>query len=196
MSPFMEGPDAIDQKWTCLFAGCNKRGRKDNMESHVQEHLNHRPYRCLHCKKGFVREYDQKRHSRIHRGVKPYSCPCGTSFTRQDALTRHRQRGTCIGSRSRYHENLKPSLNHKPISPEEGVQIKPLVDGRGDKDIILPPLTGTEYYTSTQPLVDSMEHSSSARFHNNILDHSAGVLTTPLPPETRDYRMNLSSLLT
>lgn len=44
-----------------------------------------------------------------------------------------------IGSRSpkqcreRYHQNLKPSLNHEPISPEEGLQIERLVAEMGKR---------------------------------------------------------------
>jgi Myb-like DNA-binding protein FlbD len=44
-----------------------------------------------------------------------------------------------IGSRSpkqcreRYHQNLKPTLNHEPISPEEGLQIERLVNEIGKK---------------------------------------------------------------
>jgi Myb-like DNA-binding protein FlbD len=44
-----------------------------------------------------------------------------------------------IGSRSpkqcreRYHQNLKPSLNHEPISPEEGLQIEHLVAEMGKR---------------------------------------------------------------
>ena len=44
-----------------------------------------------------------------------------------------------IGSRSpkqcreRYHQNLKPSLNHEPISPEEGQQIERLVGEMGKR---------------------------------------------------------------
>lgn len=44
-----------------------------------------------------------------------------------------------IGSRSpkqcreRYHQNLKPSLNHEPISPEEGLQIERLVSEMGKR---------------------------------------------------------------
>ncbi|TVY85544.1 Myb-like DNA-binding protein myb-1 [Lachnellula suecica] len=44
-----------------------------------------------------------------------------------------------IGSRSpkqcreRYHQNLKPSLNHEPISPEEGIQIERLVGEMGKR---------------------------------------------------------------
>lgn len=44
-----------------------------------------------------------------------------------------------IGSRSpkqcreRYHQNLKPSLNHEPISPEEGLQIERMVREMGKR---------------------------------------------------------------
>lgn len=35
--------------------------------------------------------------------------------------------------RERYHQNLKPTLNHDPITPEEGVQIERLVDELGKR---------------------------------------------------------------
>jgi regulatory protein SWI5 len=96
---YIEGPDAVDQKWTCLYPECKKRfGRKENIKSHVQTHLGDRQYQCPHCKKCFVRQHDLKRHAKIHSGVKPYPCLCGNSFARHDALTRHRQRGMCIGA--------------------------------------------------------------------------------------------------
>lgn len=96
---YIEGPDSSDSKWTCLFPDCKKRfGRKENIKSHVQTHLGDRQYQCPHCKKCFVRQHDLKRHAKIHSGVKPYPCLCGNSFARHDALTRHRQRGMCIGA--------------------------------------------------------------------------------------------------
>ncbi|KAI9680725.1 MAG: Metallothionein expression activator [Caeruleum heppii] len=99
ISTFIEGPDMNDGKWLCLFPDCKKRfGRKENIKSHVQTHLGDRQYRCNHCKKCFVRQHDLKRHAKIHSGVKPYPCLCGNSFARHDALTRHRQRGMCIGA--------------------------------------------------------------------------------------------------
>ena len=99
ISTFIEGPDPLDGKWICLFPECNKKfGRKENIKSHVQTHLGDRQYRCNHCKKCFVRQHDLKRHAKIHSGVKPYPCLCGNSFARHDALTRHRQRGMCIGA--------------------------------------------------------------------------------------------------
>ena len=99
IATFIEGPDPVDNKWICVFPECNKRfGRKENIKSHVQTHLGDRQFRCNHCQKCFVRQHDLKRHAKIHSGVKPYPCRCGNSFARHDALTRHRQRGMCVGA--------------------------------------------------------------------------------------------------
>lgn len=96
---YIQGPEAHDNKWVCTFEDCNKRfGRKENIKSHVQTHLNDRQYQCPNCHKCFVRQHDLKRHAKIHTGVKPYPCECGNSFARHDALTRHKQRGMCIGA--------------------------------------------------------------------------------------------------
>ncbi|GJC91524.1 C2H2 transcription factor swi5 [Colletotrichum higginsianum] len=96
---YISGPDPIDSKWTCVYEDCGKKfGRKENIKSHVQTHLNDRQYQCPTCKKCFVRQHDLKRHAKIHTGIKPYPCECGNSFARHDALTRHRQRGMCIGA--------------------------------------------------------------------------------------------------
>jgi regulatory protein SWI5 len=99
IAQYITGPDPNDGKWTCIFDDCNKKfGRKENIKSHVQTHLNDRQYQCPTCKKCFVRQHDLKRHAKIHTGIKPYPCECGNSFARHDALTRHRQRGMCIGA--------------------------------------------------------------------------------------------------
>lgn len=99
IATFISGPDPIDGKWLCLYPECKKRfGRKENIKSHVQTHLGDRQFQCPHCHKCFVRQHDLKRHAKIHSGVKPYPCQCGNSFARHDALTRHRQRGMCIGA--------------------------------------------------------------------------------------------------
>ncbi|ORY60843.1 uncharacterized protein BCR38DRAFT_47759 [Pseudomassariella vexata] len=96
---YIEGPDPRDNKWICTFEDCQKRfGRKENIKSHVQTHLNDRQYKCPTCHKCFVRQHDLKRHAKIHTGIKPYPCECGNSFARHDALTRHKQRGMCIGA--------------------------------------------------------------------------------------------------
>ncbi|XP_044717257.1 C2H2 transcription factor Swi5 [Hirsutella rhossiliensis] len=99
IAQYIRSPETTDGKWTCLFDDCGKKfGRKENIKSHVQTHLNDRQYQCPTCKKCFVRQHDLKRHAKIHTGVKPYPCECGNSFARHDALTRHRQRGMCIGA--------------------------------------------------------------------------------------------------
>jgi regulatory protein SWI5 len=96
---YISQQDPVNHRWTCLYPGCQAKtfGRRENIRSHVQTHLGDRQYRCNHCGKCFVRQHDLKRHSKIHSGNKPYRCPCGGGFARQDALTRHRQRGMCIG---------------------------------------------------------------------------------------------------
>lgn len=99
IAQFIEGPLPDDGKWICKYDDCNKRfGRKENIKSHVQTHLGDRQFRCDHCQKCFVRGHDLKRHAKIHTGTKAYACMCGNAFARHDALTRHRQRGMCIGA--------------------------------------------------------------------------------------------------
>ncbi|KAF1973309.1 hypothetical protein BU23DRAFT_506845 [Bimuria novae-zelandiae CBS 107.79] len=95
---YISEQDQSTGKWTCLYPECGKVfGRRENIRSHVQTHLGDRQYKCNGCGKKFVRQHDLKRHAKIHTGNKPYKCPCGAGFARQDALTRHRQRGMCVG---------------------------------------------------------------------------------------------------
>ncbi|KAJ5132870.1 hypothetical protein N7448_007028 [Penicillium atrosanguineum] len=98
IAEYISGPDSKDGKYVCLYDGCNCRfGRKENIKSHVQTHLDDRPYQCDVCDKLFVRGHDLKRHLKTHTGKKPFECRCGASFARHDALTRHRQRDMCVG---------------------------------------------------------------------------------------------------
>ena len=104
ISSFIQGPFPEDQKWSCLYEEipgriCGKRfARKENAKSHVQTHLGDRQYVCKVCQTPFVRQHDLKRHFKIHTTEKPHRCPCGKDFHRHDALTRHRQRGMCVGA--------------------------------------------------------------------------------------------------
>ena len=98
IASFIGSPEN-DNLWKCLYPNCNKKfGRKENIKSHVQTHLGDRQFQCKDCLKCFVRQHDLKRHANIHSGVKSYACPCGKGFARHDALTRHRQRGMCVGA--------------------------------------------------------------------------------------------------
>jgi regulatory protein SWI5 len=95
---YISEQDPTTSKWTCLYQDCGKMfGRRENIRSHVQTHLGDRQFKCNGCGKCFVRQHDLKRHAKIHSGNKPYKCPCSAGFARQDALTRHRQRGMCVG---------------------------------------------------------------------------------------------------
>jgi regulatory protein SWI5 len=95
---YISEQDPKTNKWMCLYQDCGKVfGRRENIRSHVQTHLGDRQFKCNGCGKCFVRQHDLKRHAKIHTGNKPYKCPCGAGFARQDALTRHRQRGMCVG---------------------------------------------------------------------------------------------------
>ena len=104
IASFIQGPFPDDSKWRCLFEEergkpCGKRfARKENAKSHVQTHLGDRQYVCKVCHTRFVRQHDLKRHFKIHTTDKPHKCPCGKDFHRHDALTRHRQRGMCVGA--------------------------------------------------------------------------------------------------
>lgn len=94
---YCKGPDA-EGKFECTFESCGKIfKRRYNVRSHIQTHLCDRPYACDKCPATFVRPHDLRRHMKCHAPVKPHVCPCGQSFTRHDALSRHRQRMICVG---------------------------------------------------------------------------------------------------
>ncbi|KAK9475437.1 uncharacterized protein V1510DRAFT_409205 [Dipodascopsis tothii] len=101
LDSYVSGPDD-DGKYICTYQGCNKRfGRKYNIRTHIQTHLSDRPHCCTTCGSSFVRQHDLRRHAKIHEAEKPFTCPCGKSFARQDALSRHRLRKICSGSISK-----------------------------------------------------------------------------------------------
>ena len=134
---YIQGPDPKDNKWICVFEDCNKKfGRKENIKSHVQTHLNDRQFKCPACQKCFVRQHDLKRHAKIHTGIKPYPCLCGNSFARHDALTRHRQRGMCIGAfEGSAPKNAKRGRPRKPRPENEERREKAARTRRKNKSI-------------------------------------------------------------
>ncbi|KAI8917833.1 hypothetical protein DFJ77DRAFT_423446, partial [Powellomyces hirtus] len=71
---------------------CGKSFKKlSSLRSHAKLHGRERSFICDQCNKGFLRKHDLTRHTTTHlpHGSKPYTCPCGVSFTRQDAMMRH-----------------------------------------------------------------------------------------------------------
>lgn len=100
MVPDEMNPILSVKRYQCTLDGCGRIfPRKSAVYSHIQTHLEHKPFVCKEedCDAAFVRHHDLKRHLRSHTGSKPYPCPCGKSFSRVDALTRHRQRQICVG---------------------------------------------------------------------------------------------------
>ncbi|KAL1840783.1 hypothetical protein VTJ49DRAFT_7738 [Mycothermus thermophilus] len=183
IAAYIQGPDPTDGKWRCLYEGCNKPfGRKENIKSHVQTHLNDRQYQCPTCKKCFVRQHDLKRHAKIHTGIKPYPCECGNSFARHDALTRHRQRGMCIGAFD--------GVVRKVVKRGRPKKIRPEMDERRDKaertrrKNKLAEATGMSSASSVSGCSDVSGENSPSNDFDGLLDEDQfqGLLCATMPP--------------
>jgi hypothetical protein len=169
IASYISGPEGPDGKWVCKFPECEKRfGRKENIKSHVQTHLGDRQYRCDVCKKCFVRQHDLKRHSKIHTGIKPYPCACGNTFARHDALTRHRQRGMCIGAFAGAVKKVaKRGRPRKKPLPEvsEGPEGSEGAEGAEDHDL----RAGSEGTEGTEGTESADSFESTDNFDSNFL---------------------------
>ncbi|KAK4150130.1 hypothetical protein C8A00DRAFT_18282 [Chaetomidium leptoderma] len=178
IAAFIQGPDPSDGKWRCLYDGCDKSfGRKENIKSHVQTHLNDRQYQCPSCKKCFVRQHDLKRHAKIHTGIKPYPCECGNSFARHDALTRHRQRGMCIGAFD--------GVVRKVVKRGRPKKIRPDMDERRDKAERTRrknKLTSANSASSQSGYSDISGANSPSNDFDGLLDddHFPGIMTSSI----------------
>lgn len=158
---YIENPAEPNGKYKCKYPGCTKMfGRRENIKSHIQTHLGDRQYKCPTCEKCFVRQHDLKRHAKIHTGIKPYPCDCGNQFARHDALTRHRQRGMCVGA----FDDLpvrKKNKRGRPPKKREGS------DERSQT---------TSVSSSSSPFMESeTSQASSPQFDFNNLDHVTGM---------------------
>ncbi|KAL4261676.1 hypothetical protein AB1N83_008942 [Pleurotus pulmonarius] len=52
-------------------------------------------FSCDYCPDKFTSKANRNRHHFAHLGVKPYTCPCGKSFTAKADLRRHRKGRRC-----------------------------------------------------------------------------------------------------
>ena len=153
-------PEA-EHSYVCLFPNCRKRfSRKENIKSHVQTHLDDRQYRCRDCSKRFVRQHDLKRHANIHSGVRSYPCPCGKNFARHDALTRHRQRGMCVGA-------------------FEGTPKKIMKRGRPKKTRPDPEERREKAVATRQKALENLEKRSPGKYASSISGSSVSAYPSP-----------------
>ena len=178
IAAFIHGPDPEDGKWVCLHERCGRRfGRKENIKSHVQTHLGDRQYKCDHCSKCFVRGHDLKRHAKIHTGDKPYECLCGNVFARHDALTRHRQRGMCIGGYRGVVRKISKRGRPRKARPEMGERVEKAAKTRARaaaKTTATSSVSGSDF--------SDLDSSPAQSFRNmHIGDSSRSETTPPLP---------------
>lgn len=118
-------PTGKGEAYRCKWEGCDTAiNRKENARSHVQNHLDDRRFRCNPCGKRFNRLHDTKRHHLTHTNERPAICPCGKTFARADALTRHRQRDMC--------EGVLPGF--QKLEEEKPKRGRPKKDRSGDGD--------------------------------------------------------------
>lgn len=200
IASFIGEPDN-DNKWKCLYPHCDKKfGRKENIKSHVQTHLGDRQFQCKDCRKCFVRQHDLKRHANIHSGVKSYPCPCGKGFARHDALTRHRQRGMCIGA---FEGTPKKVIKRgRPKKPRPDAEER-LEKSAKTRQRVLEKRCLGEYassasgssassYPSPEQLFDDMEFTASSPSHGQgslqqISGDVSGDFFSHTPPTSPSY---------
>lgn len=61
-----------------------------SLRAHQRVHGSDRSYQCTICSVNFVRSHDLKRHAKLHEKTTWRCTGCGKSFSRRDAITRHK----------------------------------------------------------------------------------------------------------
>lgn len=148
---YLSGPSSTTGLFKCLYPSCGKLfKRRYNVRSHIQTHLSDRPYQCEGCQATFVRPHDLRRHEKCHEPEKPFKCICGKTFTRHDALQRHRLRLICEGGLE---------VAGKPPKPpgRRGRPRKPTIGEREYMD-------EDEYDGLTSPFESNPDNNSSTEY--------------------------------
>ncbi|KAL4266417.1 C2H2-type domain-containing protein [Pleurotus pulmonarius] len=95
-------------EYRCYVNGCTQvNKRRDHILTHLNSHLDYRPFRCQTCPANFLRKNELKRHELSHTGVRPHVCPlCSVSFNRRDLWKRHLKRRHDVDpGRESYNQN-------------------------------------------------------------------------------------------
>lgn len=193
IAAFMYGPRPDDNRWVCIFPGCTRTfGRKENIKSHVQTHLGDRQFICNVCGNDFVRQHDLKRHAKIHSGVKPYTCPCGRTFARHDALTRHRQRNTCDGGFEGISRTPTKRGRPKKVRPDTDKRLEKAAKTRQRalEKAYASSISGSSEcsFPSPPPIADDMDTRGTSPFDDIVsLQANLAEFLSSTPPTSPGY---------
>ncbi|KAB8266013.1 hypothetical protein BDV32DRAFT_156168 [Aspergillus pseudonomiae] len=141
-----------------------------------------RDFQCAYCNRKFRKLEHLQRHTRRHTHEKPFSCPCGACFSRQDLLKRHERIVHGSSSDSPQQSNSVYNISEQPQSP--GVAQRRVRDAAAHA---LPtPLSSrfealTEMLQMNDPVLDGIIAEPRSQFTTSIhVDH-------PDRPITRNF---------
>ncbi|KAI9012234.1 E1-E2 ATPase-domain-containing protein [Hyaloraphidium curvatum] len=107
------GKSARDVAIVCSVDGC---GESFETLTAYQYHIRHshhelKKFQCGVCGKGFSRNFDLRRHQRLHQADHKFICSCGAKFARADGLRRHQN--------GKEHRGFATVPGSGSLSPEE-----------------------------------------------------------------------------
>uniref|UniRef100_T1E1F4 Egrl-2 n=1 Tax=Dendrocoelum lacteum TaxID=27895 RepID=T1E1F4_9PLAT len=79
------------KQFQCSYETCKRKfNRSDELNRHTRVHSGIKPYTCEYCFKNFARSDHLKTHRRTHTGERPFECEiCAKKFARSDEKSRH-----------------------------------------------------------------------------------------------------------